>query len=208
MNNLLPLNPRNGEGCIRYPDVHKNGETYPSEGSCLEDDYNATVKKIEDLLDSLLQEYTGSKQSREVRQVDVINHEVITGPEMQFHKRLQDGISEILRQSQCWSTYGLKPRNSMSCAPFHLVFALGDLGGIIDFSKLDNEAMKELTRYWAICHPKRTLVLAPSERLGYMRKSWNEWIGTYKYWGGELDVIEVNIKAMGWNVSVGAVSKL
>ena len=199
MKNLLPPNPRNGEGCIRYPEVHKNGETNPSEGTCLEGEYKIIVKRIEDLLDSLLQEFTGSKQSRDIRQVDVIN-----GSELQFHKRLRDGISEILQQSECWSTYGLKPMNPKFCAPFHLVFALGDFGGII----LDNEAMKELTRHWAICHPKRTLVLAPTEKLGYMRKSWSYWIDTYKCWGGEIEGIQVNIKAMGWNVSVGTVSKL
>ena len=206
MNKLLPPNPINGEGCIRYPNERKEPQINPNEHKCSEKDYNNTVQQVERLLKSLLDEYTSSTKEGKSQQVDGLSHE--NNSEIQFHRKLHRGISDIIIQSKCWSSYGLSSNNSMFCSPFHLVFALGDLAGISYFPKLDNEAMKELTRHWAICHPKKTLILAPLTKKVYMNKSWAEWVDTYKYWGGEIEFIEVNIKAMGWNVSVGPVSKL
>ena len=202
------MNPKNGEGCIRNPNERRDPQTNSSEDPCSDRYYTETVQKIKELLTSLLHEYMSSKQGRNVRQEYDLKDTVIYDSEMPFDTLLHKGISEIIKQGECWSSYGLSNRNSLICAPFHIVFALGDLAGISYFPKLDNEAMKELTRHWAICHPKKTLIIAPNDKLEYMKKSWSDWTETYKSWGGEVDFFDVTVKAMGWNVSVGAVTKL
>lgn len=213
MTKLMPPNAKMGQYCIRNNYILQKGDQV-EEGNpthqqikCQEQEYIATVNKIEDLLANLTDLYNMRDTNEESRNMRQPQNSHFSDAESRFYKDLTGGLADLTGES-CWSSYGgIHPNHSLMCAPFHLVFTPGD-GDSNYFQKLDAKTMKELTRHWAICQPRKTLILAPQAKIRYMEDNWRDWVKTYKEWGGEIDCIPINIKAMGWNISVGSVSSL
>ena len=226
MKNLIPNNAKLGKGCIKnfernptnYPD---NTPKNPSDKSLEEKVYEQTIEELKRNFNTLRLEYSRKKQHFIDEKSYGRGSYIKTGSfmkdislreenlEAEFFEKCEQSTLDLIRNDNYWSSNLDSYYDKYLCAPFHLVLAIGTS----NFSRnrvppLDHDAMKKLTRHWACCQPKRTLIIAPMQKKQYVQSYWKDWLSTYKLWGGGMEFFDVNIQMMGLNVSVGEVSNI
>ena len=197
---LIPNNAKLGKGCIKNFERNPtnsldNTLKNPSDKSLEEKVYEHTIKDLRETIEDLQKLYLNNNFTREKNQKrDLETNFLYECKDATLHL-----INSINGSDHYWSSNLASNNYKHLCAPFHLVLAI---------RTLEHDEMKSLTRHWAVCQPKRTLIIAPMHRKTYLKSYWKDWLDTYKLWGGRMDFLDVKIQMMGLDVSVGEVSNI
>ena len=197
---LLPEYPRAGEGCIRRDDRNDAGLDCPSIEE-LVGDIESVVSEFPHRIRKRHEEIKDRKRHERVEGVVAMKLEEVIKEE---EKRIKDELCRKMELWSCGSSQGLTQVSEiLRCGKYHLVFAPGlrKQGRTPDTLK---PKMKELTRIWAVCQPKATVIVcSESEMVAQLKKDYHKWVETYKCWGGEVRWIPFEIRSLGFQVIAG-----
>ena len=125
-----------------------------------------------------------------------------------WQRNLERELKEEFSDSQCFSIQGMDWGNpEYGCRPVHIVWCPKLYVSNGRASGLSVDVMRELTRHWAVCEPRETLIIAPKNAVDLtFRRAWKDWGETYKLWGGKIECLGIEIRSRGFDVSTTGIT--
>lgn len=198
MPQLLPPNAPRGQGCFG----HSTRESRIEMDHRCQDEY----EKLKEFLKGRLSSTIGKLQT-DLDETDGNHHNDIIRT---WQRNLEGELKERLSDSQCFSIQGMDWEDlEYGCSPFHIVWCPKLYVSNGRTSGLGVDVMRELTRHWAVCEPRETLIIAPKIAVDLtFRGAWKDWGDTYKFWGGNIECLGIEIRSRGYDVSTTGITSV
>lgn len=189
MPQFLPHNARRGQGCFGRSTKGSSIEMHPHCQGQYEELKVFLVDRLSDTINTLQSDLDKTDG----------NHSYII---QRWQSDLERELKEKLSDSQCFSIQGVDWEDlEYGCSPFHIVWCPKLYVSNSRPSGLGIDVMRELTRHWAVCEPRETLIIAPAivAELTF-HGAWKDWVETYKLWGGKIECLGIEIRSRGFDV--------